>query len=85
MKLKSIVQTCEACPSQWEAMTEDDRPVYIRYRWGELGIGVGKPGESIDAAVEKYIADPDVNTDDVGDSNGYIELNEVMPFIEALP
>ena len=38
MTIKDIVQTCYACPSQWEAKTEDNKAVYIRYRWGCLSI-----------------------------------------------
>ena len=40
MKVKDVIQTCEACPSQWDAKTEDDRNVYIRYRWGWLQIHI---------------------------------------------
>lgn len=43
-KVVSLTQTCSACPSQWEGRTDDDRPVYIRYRWGHLGIEIGEPG-----------------------------------------
>lgn len=37
-KVKSLEMTCGACPSQWEGEFEDDSPVYIRYRWGYLGV-----------------------------------------------
>ena len=84
IKLSKIVQTCDACPSQWDAVADDGRPVYIRYRWGNLTTGVGKQGETKDAAVWKCIQAPDVDTYDVGDGNGVIEIDEVMPFIEAL-
>lgn len=41
MVLRNLRQTCYACPSQWEALTEDGQFVYIRYRWGQLTLGVG--------------------------------------------
>ena len=41
MKIKQLKQTCSAFPSQWEARTEDDKYVYIRYRGGYLSMGVG--------------------------------------------
>lgn len=44
MKIKDPVQTCTACPAQWQGQTEDDRPVYVRYRWGYLSVKVGPPG-----------------------------------------
>jgi hypothetical protein len=34
-------QTCQACPSQWKGMTDDDRRVYVRYRWGCLSVRLG--------------------------------------------
>lgn len=40
-KLTELVQTCTACPAQWEGKTDDGQYVYIRYRWGILRAGVG--------------------------------------------
>ncbi len=40
MRIRNLVQTCDACPSQWDAETEDGRNVYIRYRWGYLSVDV---------------------------------------------
>lgn len=42
IKIKELTQTCYACPSQWEGKTVDDRPIYVRYRWGYLSFMVGK-------------------------------------------
>jgi len=50
-KIVDLKRTCVACPSQWEARTKDDRPVYVRYRWGYLSVMMGKKGESIDDAI----------------------------------
>lgn len=36
MKITSLMQTCFACPSQWEGKTEKGQYLYIRYRWGYL-------------------------------------------------
>jgi len=44
-KITKLELTCGACPSQWEGRTNDDRPVYIRYRWGRFQAYVGTPGE----------------------------------------
>jgi len=46
-----LKRTCFACPSQWEGKTDDDRPVYVRFRWGCLAVEVGKPGQGIDDAI----------------------------------
>ena len=35
-KIKNLVMTCGACPTQWDAVTEEGENVYIRYRWGKL-------------------------------------------------
>ncbi|MER7766992.1 hypothetical protein [Kitasatospora sp. NPDC096140] len=34
-KLVRVVQTCSACPSQWDAWTADGQYLYLRYRHGE--------------------------------------------------
>jgi len=47
IKITKAVQTCMACPAQWDAWTEDDEYVYVRYRWGGLTIDYGVHGESI--------------------------------------
>lgn len=39
--LQKIRQTCAGCPSQWEAVTSTGLNVYIRYRYGHLGWGIG--------------------------------------------
>lgn len=46
LKLVRLTQTCGACPSQWDAMTDDGRQVYIRYRWGYLSVCVGEAGDA---------------------------------------
>jgi rRNA maturation protein Nop10 len=38
--VKSLIMTCQYCPSQWEARTFDDKFVYIRYRWGTLSLEI---------------------------------------------
>lgn len=40
-----LIQTCGACPSQWDGVTDDDRAVYIRYRWGYLSVRASEPGD----------------------------------------
>jgi hypothetical protein len=51
MIISDIQQTCPACPSQWQGHLKDGRPIYIRYRWGELSLHVGPIGGTIDDAV----------------------------------
>lgn len=36
--LTSLEMTCSACPSQWDATTQDGHLLYIRYRWGHLSV-----------------------------------------------
>ena len=46
-----------ASPSQWEGKTENNQPVYIRYRYGCLGIGLGERDQGLDDAVENEMSD----------------------------
>jgi hypothetical protein len=65
-----LAQTCGACPSQWEGRTRDGGHIYVRYRHGQLRIGVGATESD---AVKKAMSDaPDVFQDD-RDGNGYLE------------
>ena len=48
--IENFEQTCYACPSQWEGVTEKGEYIYIRYRWGYLRITVDRVeiyGESL--------------------------------------
>ena len=51
LRLQSLKRISIAHPTQWEAVTDDGRPVYIRYKWGELSISVGPVGAGYDEAV----------------------------------
>lgn len=42
MIVEEIIQTCSACPSQWEGNLKDGRMFYARYRWGRLTIELSK-------------------------------------------
>jgi hypothetical protein len=52
IKIVKIRQTCVICPTQYEGKTDDDRPVYIRYRWGYLSVRVGDKGTNVMNAVD---------------------------------
>ncbi len=76
MKVDSIVQTCPACPSQWEGTLDDGRMIYIRYRWGRLSVRVSpEPTNDIGDAVRG----DEIHASIVGESgwDGSITLDEV--------
>lgn len=80
MKIKRIVCTCHASPSLWEAYTEEDEAVYIRYRWGLLEIRVSKPGETIADAIYNGKV---VFSKQIGDKlDGMIEKEDVLEILE---
>jgi hypothetical protein len=82
MKIKNLIQTCRVSPSQWEASTTDNRPIYIRYRWGYLSINVGPIDGSIDDAImgeEVYGAQLG------GELDGEIDWEKVGPIVDTLP
>lgn len=51
LRVRSVMQTCEACPSQWEGRSDDGRPVYARYRFGRLTVRLGPVDGDISSAV----------------------------------
>ena len=75
LKLKNLKQTCIACPSQWEGELENGKFIYIRYRWGNLGYGIG---ENHDDAVKKYNYG-----EDVGDNgfDGEMNTEDMMRYL----
>ncbi|MEV8639382.1 hypothetical protein AB0395_47795 [Streptosporangium sp. NPDC051023] len=34
IRLAKVVETCSACPTQWDAWTVDGQYLYLRYRYG---------------------------------------------------
>jgi hypothetical protein len=51
IEISKLKHTCGACPSQWEFYTFDNRPVYVRYRWGFLSVSIGEQNGTIMDAV----------------------------------
>jgi hypothetical protein len=81
MKVISLIQTCSACPSQWEGKLEDGRMIYIRYRWGGLAIQISsQPTDDVyDAVAGDYLFKKYYHG---GGLDGYITLPEVVDIIE---
>jgi len=79
-KLVKLVQTCFACPSQWEGKLDDGRMIYIRYRWGVLSISVSpEPTDDIMDAV----GGEEIFGTIMGDGfDGYLEEAKLMPILK---
>jgi hypothetical protein len=81
-KLVALTKTCTACPSQWEGVLEDGRAVYVRYRHGELSVGVG---DGIDEAVRNGSTDEALYADYVGDGlDGFMDFEELKVHLYGL-
>lgn len=73
--LARVVQTCGACPSQWDAWTADGQYLYLRYRFGVGTVDAydGPDSDSWDVAPDGHVA----QFEDVDEPlNGTIELAE---------
>jgi len=81
IEINGLKQTCGACPSQWEFYTFDNRPVYVRYRWGFLSVSIGEPNKDVMDAVNGV----DIITRELGNSSdGFIEWERVKKEIDKL-
>ena len=81
MKVKNLIQTCDACPSQWEFTTDENRPVYVRYRRGYLSVYVGGPDKGIDSALDGV----EVVGERIGDAyDGVLDWSEVESRIKDI-
>jgi hypothetical protein len=67
--ITEIIQTCGACPAQWEGKTADGRYVYIRYRHGVGRIGFG-------ATLDDAVDDDTFNWE--GKEDGWCSLYDVQ-------
>jgi hypothetical protein len=82
MKVKKIVETCSACPAQWEGSLDDGRAIYIRYRFGYLSIRVSPdPTDDIMKAVE---TEEVFGTDYGGVWDGCMDLATVSKLSKSL-
>jgi hypothetical protein len=52
VRIVRAIRTCDACPSQWHAWTDDGRYLYLRYRSG-IGTVEPQPGPDPDAWIDK--------------------------------
>lgn len=77
VRIIELKRTCIACPSQWEGRTDDDRPVYIRYRHGHLTVELGHKGWPTDYSdwPPTYLIDTIID-DRVG-HDGYMTIDEL--------
>lgn len=71
MKLYNFIETCLACPSQWEAVDEHGQFVYIRYRHGILRVDMD--GETIFE-----------NDEGLGETDGYISEEKMLEAVGAI-
>lgn len=76
------MRTCSACPSQWEGRTDDERLIYVRYRWGYLTISISKPNSrDISDAVN---GEPVFDLKHGDDLSGYMEYEELKKLTQHL-
>jgi len=75
IKIVEAVMTCFACPSQWNAITDKNEPIYVRYRWGYLSIRIGPPdGDMWDA-----VGGEEIFGKQLGDGfDGYLTYKELQ-------
>jgi hypothetical protein len=69
LRIKSLEQTCGACPSQWEGEMENGARIFIHYRYGWLSVDID---------------DVHVFGQEVGDSFGGVMDTEQMLRITGL-
>ena len=73
MRKAKLIQTCEGCPSQWEGYTEDNEPVYIRFRYGYLSISIGKVNQNI----EEIYGDESFGWQIGGEFDGFLSFEKL--------
>lgn len=95
IRVVSLTQTCEACPAQWDGMTDDGREVYVRYRGSCGSVRVAKPGDHSEfSALDGYAVCyfERIDEEGIGGWDGYMDEAEMRsltaPFVtwpETMP
>lgn len=82
IRVVELVKTCNACPAQWDGMTDDGRKVYVRYRWGCLSVRLGAVGDHGEWA---GVEGDELVSQEIGDSyDGEITLDELKYYTEGV-
>ncbi len=82
MEISDLIQTCGACPSQWECKTSNNRLMYVRYRWGSLSVSLSPVGSE---DVMEAVSGKEIFYDKIGSAmSGDIEWEEVWDKIKDL-
>jgi hypothetical protein len=88
LTISALRQTTVSSPSQWDGRLTDGRPIYIRYRWGQLSVhlGEGEDGARADDAAPWFSGEvndwrvPDIDLPQVLRVTGLAlssEINEI--------
>lgn len=79
--ITELLQTCGACPAQWEGMTAGGQYIYIRYRSGRLTVGIGATDSE---AVDKSIHEPLVECRVGLYADGFMTTEEMQMYLGRL-
>jgi len=86
IKIRSIVRTCGGCPAQWDAVTTDNIPVYIRYRWSYLSVRLGdKDGPIKSAVMGEEIFGKETDSTGLSGVMSFDELREITKDVIEFP
>lgn len=69
-------------PTQFEGVTDDNEPIYIRYRYGRLSMHLGNPNETVYQMLDRDWDGTEVFSRDDGTGDGIMsfqELRETIP------
>lgn len=78
-RVRSLTQTCLACPSQWEGELEDGRALYIRLRHDSLTVGSGR---TLDEAIENR---DDIYSEILGNGDlGVISFSDLSQTLDGI-
>ena len=83
MQVLSLKMYTDYAPTQMEGRTDDNRPVYVRYREGWLSIEIGLPGEENDSIIDGYTVYEDEMISESG-SEESITVSEIENILRTV-
>jgi len=86
IKIKRLVNLGTVCPTQWRGKTFDDRPIYIRFRWGYLTAQVGKKdGDVWDAIDNKPVFSKQIDRNEYAGFLLDSRMRKILSYIFDFP
>ena len=83
-KIEKIIQTCIACPSQWDMWDAGGIEYYVRYRWSNLSVVKSYKKEPDGSYWDEGIFYKKIPEDDDNNFEGWMTTDELIDHLKEI-